>query len=100
MDVPVLMGPVQNQEEMVNPQLGGNVEQQEVRRPSNLVGGGYTTGSKDQLGEQAEQLGEDVHENPVEELNSRVALKVEGETGAALDAVTIEPEDDRAIIIG
>ena len=40
---------------------------------------------------------EDVHENPVEELNSRVALTAEGETGAALDAATIEPEDDRAM---
>ena len=42
-------------------------------------------------------MGEDVHENPMEELNSRAALTAEGETGAALDAVTIEPEDDRAM---
>ena len=40
---------------------------------------------------------EDVHENPVEELNNRVALTAEGETGAALDAATIEPEDDKAM---
>ena len=33
----------------------------------------------------------------MEELNNRVALTAEGETGAALDAVTIEPEDDRAM---
>ena len=38
-----------------------------------------------------------VHENPVEELNNRVALTTKGETGAALDVVTIEPEDDRAM---
>ena len=40
MDVPILMGLVENQEDSVNPQLGGNVEKQEVRKPSNLVGGG------------------------------------------------------------
>ena len=34
----------------------------------------------------------------MEELNSRVALTTEGETGAALDAATIETEDDRAMI--
>ena len=38
----------------------------------------------------------DVHKNPVKELNNRVALTAEGEIGAALDAATIEPEDDRA----
>ena len=42
-------------------------------------------------------MGEDVHENPVKEINSRVALTAEGETGAALDAATIEPKDDRAM---
>ena len=42
-------------------------------------------------------MGEDVHENPVEERNSRAALTTEGETGAALDAATVEPEDDRAM---
>ena len=39
----------------------------------------------------------DVHKNPVEELNNSVALTAEGEIGAALDAATIEPEDDRAM---
>ena len=39
-EVPVLMGPIQNKEEPANQQLGGNVEQQEVRSPSNLVGEG------------------------------------------------------------
>ena len=38
---------------------------------------------------------EDVHKNPVEELNNRVALTTEGEIQAALDATTIDPEDDR-----
>ena len=98
MDVPVLMGPVQNQEEMVNPQLGGNVEQQEVRRPSNLVWGGDENGSEDQSGEQVEQLGEDVDKNPMKELNSRASLTAEGETGAALDVEIVEPKDDRAMI--
>ena len=44
-------------------------------------------------------MGEDVHENPVEELNSRASLTAEGETRAALDAATVEPKDDRAMII-
>ena len=51
MEAPVLIGPVQNQEEPVNPQLGRNIEQQKVQRPPNLVGGGYETGSEDQSGE-------------------------------------------------
>ena len=42
-------------------------------------------------------MGEDVHKNLVEEINNRVALTAEGETGAALDVATIEPEDDRAM---
>ena len=33
----------------------------------------------------------------MEELNNRVDLTAEGETGVALDAMTIEPEDDRAM---
>ena len=99
MEAPVLIGPVQNQEEPVNPQLGGNVEQQEVRIPSNLVGGEDETGSEDQLGEQAEQLGEDVQENPVERLNIGVGLTTEVETGAALDATKVETKDVRAMII-
>ena len=77
--------------------MGGNEAQQEDRSPSNIVGGGDETGSEDQPGAQAEQLREDVHKNPVEELNNRVALTVEGEIGAAIDAATIEPEDDRAM---
>ena len=44
-------------------------------------------------------MGEDVQENPVEGLNIRVALTAEGETGAALDAVTVEPKDYRAMEI-
>ena len=52
-EVHVLMGPVPNQEEPTNSQLGGNVEQQEVQRPSNLVGGGDEIGSEDLSGEQA-----------------------------------------------
>ena len=39
-EVPVLMGPIQKQEEHANQQLGGNFKQQEVQSPSNLVGGG------------------------------------------------------------
>ena len=39
-EVPVLMGPIQNQEEPANQHLGVNVEQHEVQSPSNLVGGG------------------------------------------------------------
>ena len=77
--------------------MGVNEAQQEARSPSNIVGGGDETGSEDQLGVQAKQLREDVHENPVEELNNRVALTVEGETEATLDATIIEPEDDRAM---
>ena len=42
---------------------------------------------------------EDVHKNHVEELNNRVDLIAEGEIQAALDAVTIEPKDDRAMAI-
>ena len=42
---------------------------------------------------------EDVHENPVEKLNTRAAVIVEGETGEALDAATVETEDGRAMII-
>ena len=79
--------------------MGGNVEHHEVRSPSNVVGGGDETGSEDQRGEQAKQLGEDVHENLVEKLNSRAALTVEGETGVGLDAATVELEDDRAMEI-
>ena len=60
---------------------------------------GDETRSEDQPRAQAEQLREDVHKNPVEELNNRVALTVEGETGVALDAVTVEPKDDRAFAI-
>ena len=33
----------------------------------------------------------------MEELNSRVSLTPEGETREALDAMTIEPKDDRAM---
>ena len=98
MEVLVLMGLVQNQEELINPQLGGNVEQQEVWSPSNLVGGGDDIGLEDQSGEQAKQLGEDVQENPVERLNIGVGLTTEVETGAALDATTVEFEDDRSMI--
>ena len=43
-------------------------------------------------------MGEDVHENPVEKLNTRAAVIVEGETRATLDATAVEPEDDRAMI--
>ena len=39
---------------------------------------------------------EDVHKNLVENLDNRVALPAEGETGAALNAATVEPEGDRA----
>ena len=35
----------------------------------------------------------------MEGLNIRAALTAEGETGAALDATTVETEDDRAMII-
>ena len=66
-------------------------------KPLQYSWGGDEIGSEDQPGAQAEQLREDVHKNPVEELNNRVALTTEGEIGAALDAVTIEPENDRAM---
>ena len=92
------MGPVQNQEEPANQQLGGNEEQQEVRIPSNLVGGGNETGSKDQSEDQAEQLQENAQENPIERLNNMAALTAEDEIGAALNAVTVETEDVRAMI--
>ena len=39
----------------------------------------------------------DVHENPIEEPNNKVTLIAEGEIGAALNAVTIEPKVDRAM---
>ena len=55
--------------------MGGNEEQQEARSPSNVVGGRDDTRSEDQPGVQEEQLREDVHENPMEELNSRVKLE-------------------------
>ena len=61
--------------------------------------GGDETGSDDQPRVQVEQLREDVHKNPMEELNNRVALTAEGEIGAALDAMTVEPEDERAMEI-
>ena len=38
-EVPILLGVVQNQEEHGNVQLGGDEEQQEDQSPSNLVGG-------------------------------------------------------------
>ena len=87
------------EEEQVHPQLGGNEAQQEDRSPSNIVEWGDETGLEDQPGAQAKQLREDVHKNPMEELNNRVALTTEGEIGAALDAMTIEPKDDRAMAI-
>ena len=43
-------------------------------------------------------MGGDVQENPVERLNIGAALTTEVETGAALDAVTVETEDVRAMI--
>ena len=38
-EVPILLGAVQNQEDPTNEQLGGNEEKQEDWSPSNLVGG-------------------------------------------------------------
>ena len=59
--------------------------------------GGDETGSKEeQPGAQIEQLREGVDKNLVENLDNREALLVEGETGAALNAMTVEPKDDRA----
>ena len=63
------------------------------------MGGGNETGSKDQLGDQAEQLGENVKENPIERINNRAALTAEAETREALDAVIDEAKDVRAMII-
>ena len=63
------------------------------------MGGGDETGSEDQPREQAKQFGEDVHENLMEKLNSRATLTEEGEIGVALDAATVEPEDDKAMAI-
>ena len=77
--------------------MGGNEAQQEARIPSNIVGGGDETRLEDQPGAQAEQLREDVHKNPVEEPNNRVALIAKGEIGTTLDVATIEPEYDRAM---
>ena len=79
--------------------MGGNVEQHEVRSPSILVGEGNEIGSKDQLEDQVAQLEENAQENPIERLNNMEALIVEAEIGAALDAVTAEAEDVRAMII-
>ena len=97
-EVPILLGFVQNQEEPANQQLGGNEEQQEVLSPSNLVGGGNETGSEDQSEDQAEQMEENVQENPVERLNNMESLTTEAETGASLDAAIIEVEDVRAMM--
>ena len=93
------MGHVQNQEDPANQQLGGNAEQQEVRSPSNLVGGGNETGLEDQSEDQAEQLEENAQENHVERLNNMESLTVEAKTGAALDAATAKAKDVRAITI-
>ena len=87
------------EEKQVHPQLGGHEAQQEDQSPSNIDGGGDETGSEDQPGAQAEHLREDVHKNPMEELNNRLALTAEGEIGTALDVATIEPEDDRAMVM-
>ena len=42
-------------------------------------------------------MGEDVQENPVERLNIGVGLTTEVETGAALDATTVETKDVKAM---
>ena len=78
--------------------MGGNVEQQEVQSPSNLVGGGNEIGSQDQSKDQATQLEENAQENPEKRLNNMEALTAEVETGAALDAMTSEAEDVRSMI--
>ena len=54
---------------------------------------------EDQSRDEAEQLGENVQENPVERLNNRAALTAEVEIGVALDAMKVETEDVRAMII-
>ena len=92
------MGPSQNQEDPANPQFGGNVEQQDIWSPSNLVGGGNETGSEDQSEDQASQLEENAQENPIERLNNMETLTIEAKIGAALDAVTIETKYVRAMI--
>ena len=71
--------------------------QQEDRSPSNIVGGRDETASEgEKPGAQLEQLGEDVDKNLVENPDNKAALTAEGEIRAALNAVTIEPEGDRA----
>ena len=60
--------------------------------------GGNDTGSEDHSGDQAEQLEENVQENPVERLNNRAALTMEVETRATLDVAKVETEDVRAMI--
>ena len=70
---------------------------QEDRCPSNIVGGGDDIiPEKAQQGTQAEPLRESVDKNLERHADNRVALSSEGEIGAALNAATIEPEDDRA----
>ena len=44
-------------------------------------------------------MGEGVDKNLVENPDNRAALAAEGEIGAALNAATIEPEGDRAMVI-
>ena len=43
-------------------------------------------------------MGGEVQENPVERLNIGAALTAKVETGAALDAATVETKDVRAMI--
>ena len=57
------------------------------------------TGLEDQSGDKVEQLEENAQENPVERLNNMAALTAEAEIGAALDVVTVETKDFRAMII-
>ena len=79
--------------------MGGDEEQQEDHSPSNLLEGVDETGSDDQLDDQAKELEENARENPMERLNNMEALTGEAETGATLDAMTVEAEDVRAMII-
>ena len=60
------------------------------------MGGDDIAPEEEQQGTQAEPLEEGVDKNLGKNIDNRVALPSEGEIGAALNAVTIEPEDGRA----
>ena len=63
-EVPVLLGAFQIQEEHANVQLWGDEEQQEDWSPSNLVEGGDESGLDDHSDDQAKGFQENARGNP------------------------------------